>query len=450
MKAGTPRPLTSHLRVSRQYIDDFRFIGCDRLCEGSSAMSNHRSLGVVGEGNRRSRVGCTQHDHLLLASTIVTTIVVRLCVALVTEGTVDVLNYGRVADAVLQSGPNALYRDTQGIYPYPPLWVWFEVVARLISSTELISFPVAIRLPAIAADAGIVYMVWRWRNDKFSHYAVLWALAYAFNPVSIIVTSLHGQFDSVPALCILYAVYCLLHDRRANASAVTLGLAICFKPYPVLLLPAVLRAIRTPGGRAYYAILCLAPVTVLFAPFLIVSPHAVISQVLDYTGAGLLGFLVPIRTIYSTLFDRSLPVHLTSDIISSSRWVFLIAYLSFLVWSHGRRFHVLATSAVVLVLFYGAFAGIAPQYAVWLMPLLWWAVYRTAAWLLVYVTTTTLALLSFYLYAIPDVFPFVLAVPWLVRAVAYGLCGSLWWFTNVLMLIGLLKRGITWPDERAL
>ena len=64
---------------------------------------------------------------------------------------------------------------------------------------------------------------------------------WLFNPLSLNVST-RGNFESAVAALLLGAVHALLY-RRVGASALLLALAVHLKPYPVIYLPAFLRAL---------------------------------------------------------------------------------------------------------------------------------------------------------------------------------------------------------------
>jgi len=378
--------------------------------------------------------------HCVLLILLLVTIVLRTSLIFTTQGTIDVLNYARVANIVLSLGPFSLYKDTQGIYPYPPMWVWFEVAAHLVSLTKIVSFPVAVRLPAILAEAGIVHLIWCQHANHGPKNAALWCLAYVLNPVSIIVTSLHGQFDAIPVYLMLLSAYTLSRKRRLWLSAIVLGLAICFKPFPVLILPIFVSMLPSSKLRIVFSALSLAPVALLLSPFLLHSPGAVMKELFGYQGVGLLGILVPIRIGYTLLASSKLPVEYTEQIISLSRWLFLATYtvLTLSLWN--RPMPIYNAMVIVFSLFYLVFAGISPQYLLWIVPLLWFANISHPRLLWGYLAAATLALLAFYQYGIPQSLPFTIHSPRSLNVALYGLCGSIWWLANGILLITLLRH----------
>lgn len=149
-------------------------------------------------------------DRLWFAVLVITTVTVRAGLSLVSCDIIDVRNYAHVANIVHGQGVFALYTQTTGIYPYPPLWVQFEILAKILSTTTGLRSGLLICVPIILADAGIVYLAWLWHRNQATARRVLWSTVYALNPVSLIITCLHGQFDAIPVFFSLLAIYGLV------------------------------------------------------------------------------------------------------------------------------------------------------------------------------------------------------------------------------------------------
>lgn len=380
-------------------------------------------------------------DRLWLVILIATTVTVRVGLSLVSCDIIDVQNYIRVANIVYEQGIFALYEQTTGIYPYPPLWVWFEILTRVLSEASGLSFGFLIRCFIILADTGIVYLVWLWHRNRTPVERILWSMAYVLNPVSLIVTCLHGQFDSIPIFFSLLAIYGLEQMGRPYFSAASLSLGIAFKLYPVLLIPPMLFKIRSFSQRLAFSFVAVLPVILLILPFMMRIPDAVLRELFMYKGAALLGMLVPVRLIYVPLAHEHFPVMLTREIISASRWLFLSGYAGIAVWQmRQRQFSLVANCTLIFLWFYVAYAGIAPQYLVWVLPLLLVLDAHSHFIALAYTLTATLALYGFYVYAVPETFCFLPPTPaWLTR-VLYGLLGTLWWFVSAILSIWIVKQ----------
>lgn len=366
--------------------------------------------------------------------------IVRVALSVVSCDIIDVQNYARVATIIKEYGVFSLYTKTAGIYPYPPLWVWYEILAHSLSDASGLRFGLLARFPAILADVGVVGIVWAWCGSQAIGKRLLWGTVYALNPVSLIVTCLHGQFDAIPAFFASLSVYVFERLHRPYLSAAILALAIAFKPYPVLLLPLIMLALKYRRRKIASAAIAMAPVLLLLLPFGLHAPDAVVREVFLYKGAALLGMLVPARAIYVPLMHDHFPVILTQQIIDASRWLFLSGYVGLVVWQARRRIPLTANCAVVLLWFYTAYAGIAPQYLIWVLPFLLTLNNGSATLSVVYTLTSALALYGFYIYAVPETFCFLSAPPAWLSPLLYGLFGSLWWLASGILLLWILRK----------
>lgn len=151
---------------------------------------------------------------ILLAFTI------RLIPSIYAPAGNDIKNYLKIGSMVLQA-KNPYTGDNP--YPYPPLWMWFEATAAWISQHSSLSFSLVIKLPLIIADLGIVFLLFKFTRQSLP------SLLYALNPVSILITGFHGQFDQLVILSLLLALY--------HSSASFFSLAILLKSFPVILFP---------------------------------------------------------------------------------------------------------------------------------------------------------------------------------------------------------------------
>ena len=84
-------------------------------------------------------------------------------------------------------------------------------MARLAAATDL-PYVVAMKLPSILADAALTGLIYRTVADRHRsdgrgrEWAAYLALLYALNPVSLLVSSYHGQFEAVTLLLSVFAV----------------------------------------------------------------------------------------------------------------------------------------------------------------------------------------------------------------------------------------------------
>jgi len=368
-------------------------------------------------------------------------LVVRLVPILAADRIVaDVLRYQKAAGHVLDVSWNPYLAPR--LYPYPPLWIWAEAGSEWLARATGLSFPVLVKLPVLMADLAIVALLAhaRWATDARSAQRASWL--FAFHPVSVLVTSFHGQFDSIMLLFVLLALR--LHEsRRFDASALSLSAAIATKSFPVLLLPffvvslGVSRAVR-------FVLLAIVPVLLLLLPYAIADPGALARELLGYGGVadfGWIGTWRGLRWLATGALARSEAQH-WPDAVLAAKLLFLAAYAAGLWAVATRRLRLTLPEVTlgVLLAFLAFYGAISAQYLVWpvpfgaLLPAVGFALYSAAA---------ALALVGFYLFLAPGVLsaggpgplgPHLAGVVWACGAAAVLAASGGW-------LAALLRRG---------
>ncbi len=158
---------------------------------------------------------------------------------------------------------------------YPPPWpLLLGGIYRLSYAIvpDLHLYAVAIKLPVIAANAGLAYLAGAALQNLGAASAVVrraW-LALLFNPFLLYVGSVWGQIDAVVALLSLAALLLVAAGRR-DLSAVTLALAVCVKPTAAPMLLAVLLFVGAGsvlGALRYAAVFAAGAFVFYVAPFL--------------------------------------------------------------------------------------------------------------------------------------------------------------------------------------
>jgi hypothetical protein len=153
----------------------------------------------------------------LLAAGFLAALVVRVWLLAGFHGNYDTESYALVAEIARTGGD--LYRDTSR-YNYSPLWagvcVAAEAVARLLGTRPILVFG-ALLLLADVATAFLVFLLARRRGSPAA--AGLAALFFFANPVSILISSRHLQFDGLAILFLLAAIACSERARDLSAAA---------------------------------------------------------------------------------------------------------------------------------------------------------------------------------------------------------------------------------------
>lgn len=328
-------------------------------------------------------------------------LLVRALVVLVSARELaDVERYRKLAVHLLDVSWNPY--QARRLYPYPPVWMWFEAAAEWLARHAAIPFAVSIKVPVLAADLGILVLLVRLlRDDPAQARRAAWA--WALHPVALLVSGFHGQFDALALLALLGALL-LLRNGRADASALALAAAIGVKSFPVVLVPVLALERPSAGARVRYAALATVPVALALVPFVLHDAAAVVRELFGYGGVadfGWIGAWRGGRWLLTGRVIRGEAAHWPAA-VAVSKALFLAA-LSALVALRARGLlhgppH--AVALLVLLAFLGLYGALSAQYLLWVIPL---ALLAPSRWHRAYAWTATVALVGFYLFLAPGV-----------------------------------------------
>jgi hypothetical protein len=273
-------------------------------------------------------------------------------------------------------------------------------MARLAATTGL-PYVVAMKLPSVLADVALTGLVYRAvvhsrPSDGRGHaWAAYLALLYALNPVSLLVTSYHGQFEAV-TLLLLASGWWLWEQRRTAASAATVGLAILNKTWPVLFLPVVLMRLGSWRARLGYTTLALGIPALAVVAYLLAyeaNPAPMLGRALTHRGnAGYWGpsaVLVPAAGVWPGLQP------LADSLVALRNW--LLGGAALLALWRTQRQSALDAFLTLLLAVVAVTVGFGIQWLLWLIPFALLA--EQARWARVYSLAAAL-MLTIHLYGL--------------------------------------------------
>ena len=286
----------------------------------------------------------------------------------------DIESYGIVGDLVLAredvyTSPLAVKR-----YPYLPLQMYWSALARWLSLASGLSFLRIVRMLPIAADAGLAWVIYAGviRLTGSRRAGLLGGLLYACSPISVLVSAVHGQFDSLPVLFVLLAWTVWRSDKterwRLILSAFWMGMGILIKSWPVLLLPVMLLQVQGWRKRLLYLVTAGA-----------VSVAAILFYLVAFSGdlgpllSRVLGYNHGVSSWGYTYLVRLVAMHVPSLrgvffwLIDYSRYITL-ALLAIAFWVRVRREPAHQGFVTLLVTFIACTHAFAIQYLVWIVP----------------------------------------------------------------------------------
>jgi hypothetical protein len=344
--------------------------------------------------------------------------------------TVDVLRYHKIAEHVLDVSWNPY--EAPRLYPYPPLWIWFEAGALWLERHGA-SFPVVVKVPVVAADVGITALL--------AGVSPAAAWIYALHPVSVLVTGFHGQFDALMLLFLLLSLRA--HEAgHQDRSAFALAAAIGTKSFPILLLPFFWLALPHLRARVRFVTLAVLPVALSLLPYVVHDLAAVRRELLAYSGIADFGWIGVVRGwgyVLTGHLSKSRPQD-WGAFIPTAKAAFLAVYallLGIQAWAR-RRLSPWDASLVVFLAFLVFYGSVSAQYLLWPIP--FGARHPRRAFVL-YSMAATAALVGFYAFLAPGVFfadetARPLGTLWVLGATAV-LFASAWW---LLMALTFSKR----------
>ncbi|MDB5125735.1 MAG: hypothetical protein JWP94_3864 [Mucilaginibacter sp.] len=176
----------------------------------------------------------------------------KLFIASTTAGTNDVRLFAKFAAEIGKVGPVGVYGYSVGtmVYNHGPitgllLWVFYRL------EHWGASFPLLIRMPACFADFATCLLVFELTRDRVGVRRARWCgIAVALSPVLVGVSGFHGNTDPLFVCFVLASVWMLSSHRRMVAAGVFMGLALCVKTVPVVVVPALLVAAYKHNRRS--------------------------------------------------------------------------------------------------------------------------------------------------------------------------------------------------------
>jgi hypothetical protein len=210
-------------------------------------------------------------------------LLVRLLPAAMIFGTEDVYGWEAMGKA-LAEGRNPYPTN---YVSWPPFWLPWTAASWMTSSALDLPFHFVVKLLPIAADIIITFVLY-FGAKAYGRKPFATALAYALNPIAVYTSAIHGQFDSIPALCTTVAVLVTGSERPESewrSAGTWLGVGAAFKTWPLFALPAVLAPLRRLRHKAGLAAIAIGIfVGALLLPWPFVGRKAVM-DVLRYRSA---------------------------------------------------------------------------------------------------------------------------------------------------------------------
>lgn len=316
----------------------------------------------------------------LFVALIAVSATLHLLVLLHTHGAAyDIHSYMLQAQAVLHH--ENVYTATRR-YPYPPIWLYIPALCLVLSHALGWSFDELVRVPACLGDLGITLFLARFgvARHGWGWHAPIYAALFALNPVPLLISAGHGQFDSIVILLILIA--CAMNSPLG---ALAIGVAIALKGYPVVLFP--LFWLRS-SERIKFTVCATMPLLAAGVVFIAVFGFSwfMIIHIVGYAGVPSIGWLA---------------------VDSVPRLLGRVLELGFAAFAVMVAFKMRCDDPylAVAVTFMGIYAlgyDLSVQYLLWVMPFL---IVTSFPWSILYSLGSGMSATVFYAVRFPAVLP---------------------------------------------
>jgi len=266
----------------------------------------------------------------------------------------------------------------QGRYPYPPLHAVLSAALVTLSGGDRALFLVLDKLaPALGGVllSVVLYAAAR-RLGQSPSRALRAGLLYALNPLPVLVTAYHGQFEELPLAGIGLAV--LLLSARPGArvrgvavvgSGLAVGLAVAYKTWPLLFVPGLLAMVEGTRRRLLYPLAVLAPLAVSIALFALAFGRGGVGQVLarlrEYEGSNgfCWGYVALVRECWVHPLKKRPNLWVLT--FNKDLLYLCIGLLVLLLLLRRRPLETLVAVPLAFVLFT---PGWGPNYSIWMLP----------------------------------------------------------------------------------
>ena len=213
-----------------------------------------------------------------------TCILVRTIPAFIVYGTEDV-NAVQTAVSLLEQGKDPYSQNCT--FNQSPFWI--QIIYEMSRFLKVFKIPyhVLIKVIPIICDAiisMIIYKISLNLNPDIKK-AIKASLFYALNPVSIIITSVHGNLVSIQVCFLLISIYIFYFYKVKFGllySSLAMGVAIMSKIWPIFFLVLMIQKIKNFKNKIIYSVFSLIPILISLLPLYLKNKTLVIEEFLKY------------------------------------------------------------------------------------------------------------------------------------------------------------------------
>jgi len=285
----------------------------------------------------------------------------RFALAWFWNGSYDVYTLVRFAGIFQRDGLWALYADGGRVYHFHPAVVLlYAVVLFLFSGLAALPLHLAVKLPAIAGDLLSAVALRGARPLDGRPFLLFW-----WNPVSLLTTCYHGNFDSLHTALVLCAALLLARETSGRSAGLAWGGAIVLKKIPLLWAPALLASAKGRSGRSGLLLWGALPAAAAFLLALALAPEPWnVVRAFTYSAVGYEGSwgIVALARLISPAPAGFRPYDAAAPAAILAAALLLVPYL--------RRVPPWRAVLLQVLTFYLLAAGFGLQYLAWVLPFL--------------------------------------------------------------------------------
>ena len=266
--------------------------------------------------------------------------------------------------------------DRQLVYPtlYLPFFPYLGALALLLKS--FLSPLIFLKLIFTFFDLGNIFLVYLLSKKNLKS-----TFLYAINPVTIICSNIHGQFDVIPLFFLLLAIY-LFNKHKEIFSMTAISFAIFTKTWPALFITPIFKKLR---NKLLFTFIFLIPViSVLFHSWFFKVPILkIISPIKNYRGVyGYWG----IGNILILLWPK-----IDGSILQLLRRIFFIALFIYSFYPNNKN--VIKNILKIMLFFFVFTLTFGSQWLAWLVPFI--ILVRPKNWIIFFITATIYLISAF-------------------------------------------------------
>jgi len=266
----------------------------------------------------------------------------------------------------------ALSLDT-GSTPVSLLPPELDLSGRGVSLVTTPSFNLLVKLPLIASDLAITFLIYKivTQTKEPAHDLRAAIILWYLNPFSIAISSAWGMYDTVAALFVILGVYLLTRKGRSTVGVMSLWASAAVKLYALALLPATgIYLCVKKQGKAFLVLLMTTAIAIvislvffrtalefLASVLLVANPYPHFSMGLSYWTILLLS---PIPS--------GIQIAL-SDLVMALLGAIVVYWITRISFNDPERDLTVAYASSMIVI-YLSVRGVNPQWFIWCLPLL--------------------------------------------------------------------------------